>query len=121
MAFGSTLTLTVNAVAKVLNRVNQDNYGSEYLLLATTEEYRVKIRHSKESPKADGAIFNRHNIEVTHTIFATSSAAEVVRQAYIVVRNKDGDDLTLIGYLLAAATTYFNNGTVQSDLLTWQS
>ncbi|UJQ85816.1 MAG: putative coat protein [Garnievirus montiscola] len=121
MAFGATLTLTVNAVAKVLNRINQDNYGSEYYLRSTLDEYRVRIRHTKLTPNVDGKVPDSHNIEVTHTVFATSTVPAIVRQAYIVVRIFGDDDLTLAGYLLAAATTYFNNGTVQSDLLTWQS
>lgn len=121
MSFGSTLTLTVNSVAKVLNRINQDNYGSEYYLRSATEEYRVKIRHSKESANKDGKVPDRHNVEVTHTIFATSTVPAIVRQAYLVVRIFGDDDLTAAGYLLAAAAAYFGNSTVQGDLLTWQS
>jgi|SwirhisoilCB3_FD_contig_31_5280814_length_416_multi_3_in_0_out_0_1 hypothetical protein len=121
MAFGSTLTVTVNAVAKVLNRINQDNYGSEYLLREALQEFRMKIRHSKESPKADGTVYDRHNVEFTHTIFATSTVPEYVRQSYIVVRNKYSDDLTQVGYGLAGFVDYVDNATVQGDLLTWQS
>lgn len=122
MAFGSTLTLTVNSVAKVLNRINQDNYGSEYLLRnGSVDEYRVKIRHSKEAPDAAGTVKDRHNIDVTHTIFATSTTKQIVRNFYIIARINSDDDLTNGGYDLAASTAYFNNSTVQSDLLTWQS
>lgn len=121
MSFGATLTLTVNSVAKVLNRINQDNYGSEYYLRSATDEYRVKIRHSKEAPAADGSRFDRHNIEVTQTVFATGSTPEIVRQFYLVGRVKGTDDLTVAGYLFAASAAYFGNGTVQADLLTWQS
>jgi len=121
MAFGSTLTLTVNAVAKVLNRINQDNYGSEYYLRSSTDEYRCKIRHSKEAPQSDGTVLDRHNVEVTHTVFATPTTKKIVRQFYIVGRVPSDDDLTALGYLFAAAGTYFSNSTVQTDLLTWQS
>ncbi len=44
----NTLTLTVNSVAKVLTRINQDNYGSEYRLLSATERYTLKIRHQSQ-------------------------------------------------------------------------
>lgn len=121
MAFGATLTLTVNSVAKVLNRINQDAYGSEYFLRSTLDEYRVKIRHSKEAAKADGTINDRHNIEVNHVVYATSTTKRIERQFYIVGRVPQDDDLTLVGYLFAAAAVYFGNGTVESDLLTWQS
>lgn len=121
MSFGATLTITVNAVAKVLNRINQDNYGSEYALLEALEEYRVKIRHSKEAVEADGRYFDRHNVEVTHIIYATATEPEVKRVDYVVIRNRYNDDKTSAGYLLAGFIDYLDNATVQSDLLTWQS
>lgn len=121
MAFGSTLTLTVNSVAKVLNRINQDNFGSEYYLRSSTDSYRVKIRHSSEAKQADGRSFDRHNVEVTHTVFATSTTPEIVRQFYIVGRVLNNDDLTTAGYLFAGFVDYLDSATVQGDLLTWQN
>jgi hypothetical protein len=121
MAFGSTITLSVNSVDKVLNRINQDNYGSEYYLRSSTDEYRCKIRHVKESPLADGRAFDRHSLEVTHTVFATSDAPEIKRIASSTFRILGNDDLTAAGYLTAAQINYVDSGTVQADLLTWQS
>lgn len=121
MAFGATVTVTVNAVAKVLNRINQDNYGSEYYLRSATDEYRMKIRHSKESPQADGRVFDRHNVELTHTVYATGSTPEIKRIASSTFRVLSTDDLTAAGYLTAAFIDYVDGGTVQADLLTWQS
>jgi hypothetical protein len=121
MAFGATLTVTVNAVAKVLNRINQDNYGSEYYLRSTTDEYRMKIRHSKEAPQADGRRFDRHNVELTHVVFATSTTPVVTRIVSSTLRVLEADDLTPAGYLVAGFVDYVDNATVQSDLLTWQS
>jgi hypothetical protein len=119
MSFGSTLTVTVNAVAKVLNRINQDNYGSEYALLAALEEYRVLIRHSKITRA--GKTFDRHNVQITHIVYATSTVAEIERRCYIVFENAYNDDKTLMGYLTAGFVDYVDNATVQSDLITWQS
>jgi hypothetical protein len=121
MAFGATLTVTVNAVAKVLNRINQDNYGSEYYLRSSTDEYRMKIRHSKESPQTDGRVFDRHNVELTHTIFAVGATPEVKRIVSSTFRILSNDDLTAAGYLTAGFVDYVDNATVQGDLLTWQS
>lgn len=120
MAFGATLTVTINSVAKVLNRINQDNYGSEYMLRSSTEEFRMKIRHSKENSKT-GTVYERHNMELTHTVFATATTKEVVRNAYTVARGPLNDDVTPLGYLLAGFATYASNATVQADLLSWQS
>lgn len=121
MAFGATITVTVNAVAKVLNRINQDNYGSEYYLRSSTDEYRLKIRHSKESPQSDGRYFDRHNIELTHTVYAVGATPAVTRIASSTFRILSTDDLTLAGYLTAALIDYVDSGTVQADLNTWQS
>lgn len=121
MAFGSTLTLTVNSVAKVLNKINQDNYGSEYYLRSTLDEYRVKIRHSKLSANADGKVPDRHTVEVLHTVFATSTVPAIVRRTLTILDIFGDDDLTAAGYLVAASGVYNSNATVQGDLLTWQS
>lgn len=121
MAFGSTLTVTVNAVAKVLNRINQDNYGSEYFLRSSTEMYRMKIRHQKESPNADGIVIDRHNAELTHTVFGTGGNPDTVRVCYVILRVPENDDATLAGYFLDGFTSYVDNATVQSDLIAWLS
>lgn len=73
MSFGSTITITVNAVDKVLNRINQDNYGSEYSLLSDTESWNLKIRHATDSPDADGMTMFRHNMYLEHVTYATST------------------------------------------------
>lgn len=122
MSFGSTIVITVNAVAKTLNRVNQDNYGSEYLLRETLQEFRIKIRHSKEKPNAAGVVNDRHNIEVTQTVFAVAGVSpEIVRKNYVVMTNPYNDNLTTAGYLIDAFVNYIDSATVQSDLLTWQN
>lgn len=124
MAFGSTITFTINAVAVVLNRINQDSYGSEWLLRETLSEYRVKIRHSKETQKGAPTSMrgvDRHNLEFTHTIYATSTVPEIVRQFYVVYRTMPGDDLTALTNDLTGFVVALNGGTMKADLLTWLS
>lgn len=72
--FSNTLTLTINAVAKVLTRVNQDSYGSEYTLVSDTELIRMQIRHTTDK-QATGDVL-RHNVYIERTIFATPSTTE---------------------------------------------
>lgn len=72
--FANTLTLTVNAVAKVMNRINQDSYGSEYEFASDTETVNMKIRHSKDSSK-DGTI-RRHNVFIEYTQHPTPTTAK---------------------------------------------
>lgn len=121
MSFGSTITVTVNAIAKILNRINQDNYGSEYLLKESLQEFRIRIRHQTENAKNGEQPFERHQFELTQTVFATATDPEIVRQAYSVFRSRKNDSLTSVGYLTAAAVDYLDSGTVQADLLTWQN
>lgn len=69
--FPATITLTVNAVAKVLNRLNQDNYGSEYSLVDTLDTWNLKIRHSTDTLDGDGLVMKRHNVFVEHIVYPT--------------------------------------------------
>jgi hypothetical protein len=73
--FANTITLTVNAVPFILNRVNQDNYGSEYSYNSGTESMVMKIRHSKDAVDSNGFIMKRHNVFLEHTVFATPTTA----------------------------------------------
>lgn len=89
--FSNTLTLTVNSVAKVLTRINQDNYGSEYRLQTTTERYTLKFRHNKQTSKSASGVpvpYDSHNAFVEHTLFATAVDPEVVTTASVTVRVK---------------------------------
>lgn len=70
--FGDSISITVNAVAKTLKKINQDSYSSEYLLRESTGEFRLKVRHSKEKALMQGETMDRHNVELTHVIFGTA-------------------------------------------------
>lgn len=70
--FGDSISITVNAVAKTLKKINQDSYSSEYLLRETTGEFRLRIRHSKEKALIRGENMDRHNVELTRTIFGVA-------------------------------------------------
>jgi len=89
--FADQLTVTVNAVAKVLNRINQDKYGSEYFLRESTQEFRLKIRNSSSKPAGSLQTIDRHNFELTNTVYATSTVPAIVRRAYSVYENSRSD------------------------------
>jgi hypothetical protein len=69
---GDSISITINAVAKVLKKINQDSYSSEYLLRETDGEWRLKIRHSTEKALIQGEKMDRHNVELSHTIFGVA-------------------------------------------------
>lgn len=123
MALGTaTLTVTINAVAKVLTRIADDGYSSEYLLRGTLDEFRLKIRHSSYTDaKRGGKVVDRHNVELTHTVYPVSPATiSTVRKAYIICENDSTDGLTeplnfdngFIAFLTSANVT---------DLINWVS
>jgi len=93
----NTLTLTVNSVAKVLLRVNQDNYGSEYRLTTATERYVLKIRHSSQN--AGGKTFDSHSVLVEHTVFETVSTLERKMTASVTLRGQIGADPASLDHL----------------------
>lgn len=120
MPFGATLVVAYGGANKTLNRINQDNYGSEYYLREATIEYRLKIRHSKESPsKVTGKGFDRHNVELTVTVLATPTTPAIVRQAYSVFRNDGYDDFAEVKKTDKALSDLLSSGSVIDDLLSW--
>lgn len=98
---GDTITFTINAVAKVLKKINQDGYSSEYLLREATQEFRCKIRHSVEKNLTTSRTMDRHNVELTQTMFAdgVTYLTPLTRQVYTVFRNTPGDSATVVDYL----------------------
>lgn len=90
--FADTLTITINAVAKVLTRINQDSYSSEYFLRETTGEFRLRIRNTSYVDKnRGGKKIDRHNFELTQTIYAVAPAVyNTVHKVYTVFENEQG-------------------------------
>jgi len=106
-------TVTINAVGKVLQRINQDSYSSEWLLRSTLDEYRLFIRNTSYLDKKRSVMIDRHNVELRHTIFPVAPATlSVVRKTYFVIENQQGD--TLSDPILEAAGL-FTWGTASSN------
>lgn len=116
--FADPITVTINAVAKNLTRINSgDPYSSEYWLKeSNTGDYRLKIRHSTYTGK-DGIIVDRHNVELVHTVYATAAAKQIVRKVYAVFEAMRSDTVTdpvyvangLFAFLTAANVTKLAN------------
>jgi imidazole glycerol phosphate synthase subunit HisF len=113
---GDTLTVTLPVGgAKVLNKINQDGYTSEYFLKGTLSEYRAKVRHSTAT--SGGVTRERHNVEFTEKVYATATVAEYVRKVYLVFENvpNDVDDDNVLGFV-----ALFDAAFVE-DLVGWES
>ena len=120
--FTDTITITINAVAKILNRVNQDGYGSEYFLRETTGSYRLKLRNSSYTDKTRGGIkVDRHNIEFVQTIFAVAPAtSNTIRKYYSVLENDQTDDVASDAKFAAGASAFQTEANF-TKLLNWES
>lgn len=121
MTIANPLVITLGGsggTAKSLPKINQDAYGSEYFLRESTQELRVRIRHSRETPKAGELALERHNFEITQTIFGTAGAADKVRQVYLVLRATKSDTLADV-VDLGEALSYYMDGTHYGDLIGW--
>lgn len=79
---GNTIALTIAGASKTLTLINNDSYGSEYYLRESTQEFRMKIRHSKA--KVNSVSVDRHNVELTRLVFATASTPEYEDKTYSV-------------------------------------
>lgn len=95
MAFPDTITITINAVAKVLTRIRDDNYGSEYRLRnANVDEFRLLIKNSSYTDKVTKSIIDRHSVELTHTVHPVAPAVTpTVRKTYLVLENQAQDTI----------------------------
>lgn len=101
--------LTVNAVAKNLPRINQDNNAARYRLRTSTDEFVFEIKHS-DGKIAGGAFGEGHVAKITYTVFATGSTPQYTLTSWAVIQNPDGMDLTtvknyvlgLVGWLTGA-------------------
>jgi hypothetical protein len=104
----NTLTVTINSVAKVLTRVNQDNFSSQYQLVTATESLILKIRNTTE--KQSSYSYDRHNVELSWLIFATSTVLEQHYVASQTFRRRIGafSDPTVLVQEVAGLATLVN-------------
>nr|UJQ85144.1 MAG: putative coat protein [Leviviridae sp.] len=121
---GDTITITLGGsggTARVCNKINQDNYSAEYLNRNSTDEIRVKVRHSKESNLLNGLPVERHNMEITQTVFpAVVGDPSVTRQWYFVARCNP-DDTVADQVDVGEALAFFMDATNLPKIVGWES
>jgi hypothetical protein len=117
MTISSPITITVNAVAKILPRINQDNYGSVYRLKEATAEYQLVIKHTYEGKLGPKQI-ERHNVDFTMTTWDVDGNP-IIRQSYTIMRNPRNVDPVDCVNVTKALAVWVN--TVAADLGAWQN
>lgn len=119
--FSDTITITINSVAKVLSKINQDGYSSEYLLRETTGSFRLKLRNTSYTDKTRGVKVDRHNIELVETLYAVApSTIDTVRKYYSVLENDTIDNNVDVGKFAAGITAFQTEGNF-TKLMNWES
>lgn len=120
--FADTITLALTGVGnKTLIRINQDQYASEYLLREALEATRMKIRHSKVVDRTSKLFYDRHNVEIVRTIFATTTAAEYQQKAYLVWETLPSDGAQAVA---GALSSWMQSTTPKANLaglVAWES
>lgn len=114
--FPNTITLTVAAVAKVLNRVNQDGYGSEYQFNGATESINLKIRHSTDKVDGDGLVMKRHNVFVEHVVYPTITTLMKKETVTVTLRHDKFSDPTGVVDVTKAVNVWLGTGTNLADI-----
>lgn len=89
--FSNELTLNVGSEAtpieKQFERINQDNYSSEYRLKDGDNIYVFRIRHQTEKNKLKGQVMERHNVTATLNIAPSDAYPQgQTFEAYTVIR-----------------------------------
>lgn len=106
--FANTLTITINSVARILTRVNQDNYGSVYRLKDATQEFTLKFRNSTEA--SDGVEpLERHNMFFEHIVYATSTTTEKKYTMSSTLRMRKTSDPAYLAFVVPAFNTLLNS------------
>ena len=120
--FTDTLTITINAVAKVLNRINQDGYSSEYFLREADGEFRLRLRNSSYVDKARGGKkVNRHNVELVHSLYPVAPAIyPTIRKDYAVIEDDTGDVIATAAKTAAGTFAFLTEANV-TKLLNFES
>lgn len=112
--FATTLTLTIDGVDKVLNRVNQDNGGSRYTMSSDTEFIEMQVRHSTDKVKGQPDV-QRHNVYLTRTIYATPTAYEKFWSVTYTLRDRVGSGPSSLLHLSTGAIALI--GAMDNDLV----
>jgi hypothetical protein len=115
---GDTLTVTYNAVAYVLNRINQDNYSSEYMKKDATMEHRVLFQHARENGRG-GVQMERHRVQYTRTELDTVNGNREF-SSVLIIRAPVATDPVLLEKTAKAQIALMTDALV-TKVVAWES
>lgn len=118
--FGNTFVLPHSGGDITMVKINQDGYSAEYLFKDGTSQHVAKIRHSRTKVTTARPSYDRHNVEIVETVWATAEVAEYTRKVYFVIEQLPTDlDVEIMDAIAdwAIATTNSN----LDSLMGWES
>jgi hypothetical protein len=123
---GTSLTITLDGsggTAKVLPLINQDGYSSEYFLDDTTVTYRAKVRHSRDSVKANTQAFDRHVVTFERFVKPTEAIplGSLTQISYTIRNDPNGVSADMIDVSEAMSYYMVKAGGIAAKLLGWES
>jgi len=91
--FSETIALTDihGSTDMTLNRVKQDGYSSEYLLVTDLYEVRLYVRNTERFDKTRQLAIARHNVELVETVYPVGAVPSYVRKAFFTFEVQKGD------------------------------
>lgn len=116
---GDTITITFDGESKVLVKINQDQYSSEYLLRETDGSFGLKVRHS--TTKRGLLVYDRHNVEISHNVYAVADVPEYDQRAYFVFENLKSDVDAVLPMVSLATWALASSNAALTKLAGWES
>lgn len=95
-----------------LNRVKEQDYSSEYLLVLDTGRVTLKVRNSTFFDKTRSVQMDQHNVEIVEDVFSvTPGLPGFRRKAFFTFQVQQGDNVAaskevaaaLLGWLTASS------------------
>lgn len=120
MTIASPITITVNAVPIVLNKIQFDGLASTYFYSNATHAYTLKIRHALVKANKDGISYVTHNVEFIKKTLAVPGVSPEIEDAiwYTLRRQQSLTDVDLAAGLLVmsqASTNQFLKDLLQNQ------
>nr|UJQ85057.1 MAG: hypothetical protein 2 [Leviviridae sp.] len=120
--FSDPTAVTIDSVAKNLIKINQDAFASEYLLKETDGEFRLRMRHSEYKRSPNNVTVERHNVELTHTLYgATTADPPIIRKTYVVFEIERGDDIAAAVSETIGLADFLAAAGIVAKLANWES
>lgn len=113
--FADPITITYNSVTKDLNRINNDNFGSDYFLDDTTLKFSLSIRHTIP---VKGGTGESHMIRLDVDEYDGDGVFVRRTTSWQVIKTFDAaQDSTVAGYVAQALTDYVDSTGIITKLV----